>query len=61
VAVQQDMGRSMTEFWIALGALTIVGLCVYWQSVNRNECEAKGGVYLRSDYSSVCMKGEVIK
>jgi hypothetical protein len=50
-----------TELWIAFGALVVIGLCVYWQSVNRNECEAKGGVYLRSNYSSVCMKGEVIK
>lgn len=51
----------MTELWIALSALALVGLCVYWQSVDRNECETKGGVYIRSHYSSICMKGEIIK
>ena len=51
----------MTEIWIALGALVIVAMSVFVTSKAQHECEDKGGVYLRSHYSSVCMKGEVIQ
>jgi len=51
----------MTELWIVLGALAIIAISVFVTSKTRNECEDRGGVYVRSAYSHVCMKGEVIK